>query len=67
MPIKCFQSAAPKEIDILDECVRNGNLGFGEYVLKFENAFKDFSGLKHNIGFSSATSSAYAIFRFGGV
>jgi len=63
MPIECFQSSAPKKIDILDRCLEDGNLGFGEYVIEFEREFQKFSNLSYNIGFNSATAAASAIFR----
>ena len=63
MPIKCFESSVDQNnVPLFNQCLEKGNLGFGEYVLEFEKEFKSFSNLKHNIGYSSASSAAEAIF-----
>lgn len=63
--MKVFEcSFSEEEIEILKPVIKNGELGFGPNVIKFEKEFATFSKKKYNIATNSASASAFAIFHY---
>lgn len=61
--IKCFDpSIGEEEAQFVLRTLQSKQIGFGDEVKRFENAFKKLSGYHHNVGFNSASSAAYALF-----
>jgi dTDP-4-amino-4,6-dideoxygalactose transaminase len=53
-----------QDLQPLEEVLRDGNLGFGEWVTHFEGDFKSFSAKQHNIATNSASAAAFMIFAY---
>jgi len=65
MQIKCFEpDLDSRDILSLEACLQSKQLAFGDLVIRFENAYKKHSNKKYNIGMSSASAAAYAIFAY---
>ena len=53
-------SITPKEIDYVNDAVRNGwNEHWGDYIKKFEKSFADYIGVKHAMTTSSCTGALH--------
>jgi len=53
-----------EDLDIINEVLQSGNIGFGSNVPLFEERFKVFSGKRFNVATNSASASAFMIFSF---
>lgn len=63
--MKVFEcSFSEEEVELLKPVIKNGELGFGSNVPKFEEEFAAFSKKKYNIATNSASASAFAIFHY---
>tara|TARA_Y100000004_G_scaffold196733_1_gene267826 strand:- start:1452 stop:2432 length:981 start_codon:yes stop_codon:yes gene_type:complete len=63
--MKVFEcSFSEQEIESLKPVIKNGELGFGSNVTKFEEKFAALSKKKYNIATNSASASAFAIFHY---
>jgi dTDP-4-amino-4,6-dideoxygalactose transaminase len=52
------------DLKIINDVLKNGNIGFGSNVEKFEEAFKLFSNKEFNIAVNSASAAAFMIFAY---
>jgi dTDP-4-amino-4,6-dideoxygalactose transaminase len=63
--MKVFESRFLKEeLNLVNEVLQKGQLGFGPNVLEFENEFKSFSKKEHNIATNSASAAIFMIFAY---
>jgi dTDP-4-amino-4,6-dideoxygalactose transaminase len=52
------------ELKAINSVLKDGNIGFGANVFKFETAFKSFSNKEFNIAVNSASAAAFMIFAY---
>lgn len=52
------------ELKIINSVLKDGNIGFGSNVEKFENEFKPFSNKEFNVAVNSASAAAFMIFAY---
>ena len=63
--ITCFESDLDDEdVANLIKCTESGVLAYGSKVREFESKYSAYSKQKYNIGMSSASAAAYAIFSY---
>lgn len=63
--MKLFETKiATEDLEIINQVISNGNLGFGSNVGLFEERFESFSSKKNNIATNSASASAFMIFSY---
>jgi dTDP-4-amino-4,6-dideoxygalactose transaminase len=53
-----------KDIEKINLVLKEGTLGFGSNVIKFEDSFCSFSNKKYNIATNSASAAAFMIFAY---
>ena len=63
--MNCFEATIEENtIKSVSDLLRDGSLGFGAEVPKFEESFKAFSKKDYNIGINSASSAAFCLFSY---
>ena len=63
--INCFDPVISEhDIKSVVECLEGGKLVFGQYVVEFEERFGSLSKKEFNLGLSSASAAAFALFAY---
>jgi len=63
--MRCFEpSITKKDVQVVLDLLKSGNIGFGPNIPLFEGKFSQYSNKKYNIGLNSASSAAYCLFAY---